>query len=169
MLINKYIMHCVIFDFDNTLTTFNVSVKKDMLTGNENVFTNVVTSNNFKQFLQILRNKNIKIYILSYGYHHIIVNYLKKFNLYHYFDDIYTPSSYGLKDGYSYSEQANGKNLFIERITRNIKNNNILLIDDDRINIAWATEVGYNVVKIDPRFGITDNDFNYMCDIINTK
>lgn len=158
-------MHCVIFDFDNTLTTFNVSASINRLNGNENVFSNIVCSDDFKRWLTLLRNKNIKLYILSFGYHHVIVSYLKKYNLYYYFDNIFTPSCYGLKDGYSYSEKANGKNKFIEGICKDLKNDNILLIDDDKTNIAWAKEAGYQYIKVNPQLGITNSDFVSMCTI----
>lgn len=160
-------MHCVIFDFDNTLTTFNVSMAVNELNGNENVFTDIVCSLDFKKWLQFLKNKHIKLYVMSFGYNNVITNYLKKYDLYNYFDKIYTPSSYGLKDGFSYSKIAKGKNRFIERICSGILNDNILLIDDDRTNIAWAKEAGYKVILVDPRTGFGSNDFVYACSIVS--
>ena len=156
-------MYSVIFDFDNTLTKCDVSSQIDNLIGNEIVFTEMVLHNDFKQLLQILKNKNIKLFVLSFGYNNIIINYLKNHDLYKYFDGIYTPSSFGLKDGYSYAKAANGKNKLIKIICKGILNENILLVDDNRTNIAWAKEEGFKVLMIDSRFGITNDDFVNLC------
>lgn len=158
-------MHYIIFDFDNTLTQYNVSVKIDSLKGNENVFTNIVCTNDFRSWLQVMKNKNIKIYIMSFGYNTVIKHFLKISNLYQYFDDIYTPSSFGMKDGYSYSKTCDGKNKFIQLICNNTQSDNILLVDDDRTNIAYALKSGYKAVKVDPRTGLTESDFAYICNI----
>lgn len=158
-------MHAVIFDFDNTLTKYDVSSQIDKLNGDEIVFTDTILHDDFRQLLRLFKAKNIQIYVLSFGYNNLITNYLKNHDLYKYFNGIYTPSSFGLKDGYSYANIANGKNRMIKIICKDIPSENILLIDDNRTNIAWAKEEGFKVLLIDGRFGITDDDFLSLLNI----
>ena len=176
--INKNIIYkkIIVFDFDGTLTRFNVptelfkikrALNLDVIdeslkyliknNGISNIFSEFVVDSSFLKLIQDMKSKNIRIMIMSYGYKDIIKKLLKAKGYSNLFELIITPADFNLKEGYDQTKNLDGKNIMLNRVRKvyGVNRDNILLVDDSYENIKRACNKGYKVLHVDSGNGLT--------------
>ena len=89
-----------------------------------------------------------------------VINYLKEYNLYDYFDNIYISSIYGV--------EKKDKILFDYPINElNIKQGEALFIDDNESNLDVAKEKGFDVMLMDRENKIKDSKHKIINNLRN--
>lgn len=90
-----------------------------------------------------------------------VIDYLKKYDLYDYFEKIYISSIYGV--------EKKAKVLFDYPIKElSIRPNEALFIDDNEFNLDIALEKGFDVMLMDREKKVKDSKYriiNYLCNI----
>jgi len=116
---------------------------------------------NHSKFIQLLKlhhqRGNARFLITSYGSKPVIIAFLKRLGIFDLFDQILTPQSFGLIDGYNVARELEGKNRMLERIetSYHLTRNRILLIDDSPYNIQEAKEAKYLTIQVNRETGLT--------------
>lgn len=119
---------------------------------------------NHSKFIQLLKihhqRGNSRFIITSYGSKTVIIAFLKRLGIFDLFDQVLTPSSFGLIDGYNVTVDLNGKNRMLERIetSYHLTRNRILLIDDSPDNIQQAQKAKYLTIQVDRVSGLKIKD-----------
>lgn len=89
-----------------------------------------------------------------------VINYLKKYNLYNHFDNIYISSIYGV--------EKKDKTLFDYPIDElNIKHGEALFIDDNESNLDIAKEKGFDVMLMDRENNIKNSKYKIINNLSN--
>ena len=89
-----------------------------------------------------------------------VIEYLKEYNLYDYFDNIYISSIYGV--------EKKDKILFNYPINElNIKQGEALFIDDNESNLDVAKEKGFDVMLMDRENKIKDSKYKIINNLNN--
>jgi len=146
----------LIFDFDNTITKTNtepgINIEKYQLC---DLFKDEKFIEELKEFK---KNGNI-VAILSYGYRNIIDAFLKHNNIVDLFGTIFTPSVFGLQEGYEHIDKLDGKNKMIRALVSglelSIDKSKIMLVDDNKDNVYRALLGGYNSL-LSEKSGLSD-------------
>lgn len=159
----------IAFDFDNTLTRFNVSMTVmglhetgiddpvmiasilEQRYGLDGIFCDLMSNIYFINYLKQLKLKGLIYVIVTYGYKKIIELLLKKRGIYDIFSAIYSPETFGLKESYDWCQQLSGKNKMLEKVKADFNitdNKKILLIDDSDRNIDYAKQANYSVLHV---------------------
>ena len=106
--------------------------------------------------LEYLKSK-YKLILLSDNFPSVI-DYMKKCNIYNYFEKVYVSSIYGVekKDG-----------VFFDYVIKdfNIKDGDALFIDNTESNLDIAKEKGLDVLLIDRNNTITDSKYKIITDL----
>ena len=179
----------VAFDFDNTLTKFNVSsnviVLQDggindvnmtvsileMKYGLNNIFSDLVNNMYFANYLRLEKSKDTIFVIVTYGYKEVIELLLKRRGIIDIFSAIYTPIDFGLLEGYDHFKRLNGKNKMLEKAKQDygnkINNKDILLVDDNKKNIDSGIQCGYSTLYVISNDGINFDNFDVIKKFIN--
>jgi FMN phosphatase YigB (HAD superfamily) len=199
----------VAFDFDNTLTRFNVSSQiygiasryksstgksmttqdavKELLRGCQPLPDKARGSSwgespcsvsamfcdvQWLREIKKIQSKNTVFVVVSYGYKPVIQELLKQRGILDIFDKIYTPTDFGLSDGFDQFDSLQGKNIMLERVRADYGffrvNAKMLLVDDNKKNIDEAVKAGYSVVFVQTAAGIDDNHINGVIKFINS-
>jgi len=166
----------VVFDFDYTLSKYDLSTEVAMNIGimDDMDFTirNVLKfrdylsplfrNKEFINFLKKTKSDNVKYYIVSYGLHDMIDYVIKENNFDDIFTDIYTSKIFDLEENHEFVDLLDGKNRFFKKIMREenmTDKKNILFFDDNPKNYEKAILGGYNAVKVNPNTGLTMKNF----------
>lgn len=128
---------------------------------------------NNAKFIQMLKmnhqNGNARYIVTSYGNQDVIRSFLQRLRIMYLFDQILTPCSFGLMDGYDVFIELDGKNRMLERIetSYHLTRNRILLIDDSYQNIKAARSQNYLVIQVDRNTGLTDQEGILIAKFLN--
>lgn len=143
----------LIFDFDQTITKTGTEPGIDIeLYQLCELFNDQEFINKVKDF----KDKGNMVAILSYGYREIIDAFLKNHGLTKLFGTIFTPSVFGLQEGYEHIDKLDGKNKMISALLEALNLNELLndkskvmLVDDNTKNVYRALIAGYNAILSD--------------------
>lgn len=119
---------------------------------------------NWDKFIMLMKHQHqfgrVKFVITSYGCRPVIEAFLRRLGLLYLFDDILTPSKFGLMDGYNVWQELNGKNVMLDAVSKHYRafHEEILLVDDSPTNINIAKLSKYATIKVDPLKALTIND-----------
>ena len=178
----------VAFDFDNTLTKFNVSSNVmvlqnsgvndvnmiisilEMKYGLNNIFSDLMNNMYFANYLRLEKKIGTIFVIVTYGYKEVIKALLKRRGIYDIFSAIYTPIDFGLSEGYDHFKSLNGKNRMLEKakhdFNNTVKNDKILLIDDNKKNVDSANYCGYKTIYVISNDGINFDNIDSIEEFI---
>ena len=113
---------------------------------------------NIHDELKVL-NEKYKLILLTDNWP-CVIDYLKEYNLYDYFDNIYISSIYGV--------EKKDKILFDYPINElNIKQGEALFIDDNESNLDVAKEKGFDVMLMDRENKIKDSKYKIINNLRN--
>jgi len=162
--LTNYVMtkntHAVIaFDFDNTITENTV---KNNITGHyEYLMGTSARCNLLHKLFAYLKQRQVKLIIVSLNHSEVIEEQLKKNDFLKYFSEIYDRNTIGLK---SIKTKQKFMQLYMNMFE--IMSKNCLIVDDQEDNLRNAPCM---VRHINHQTGITQNDaINIMCCFKNT-
>lgn len=173
------LIRVVAFDFDNTMTKFNVCQKiyeykmnsyvsdpevlvRMMLSEYkmEDIFCELFRSRDFLAYLRNVKSTGrVKFVVISFGYKKIIELLLCKYGINDIFSGVYSPIDFGLKDNYNHAKELNGKNVMMKRVMKDFnfkgENNSVMLVDDNIVNIKYAEKGGFSSIHVEGDQGLT--------------
>ncbi len=182
---NKKPGKILVIDFDNTITRMNMpaqlfhkheegitdiyeAARQIMMEyGLRHIFSALFNDINFVNYLKKQKQDNGFIYVVaSFGFKEPIKMLLTEKKLIDLFDHIYTPADFGLTEGFNQIKILDGKNKMIEEIKKKynpeIKNQDVMLIDDYEYNIMAADREGYRFLQPNAETGLVGTDMKVI-------
>lgn len=191
---NRSCKKIVVFDFDGTLTRFNIPAElsriKSMFRTSKNdpfmvvdnalkymvknigldkIYSELVIDKSFLDLINNMKNQDIRVIIMSYGYNDIIKKLLEAKGYTDLFELVITPADFNLKEGYDQTEKLDGKNVMLNRVSKvyGVRKENIILIDDSFENVKRACQKGYKILHVDSGNGLTLNMLKMIADFVD--
>ena len=154
-------MNIVIFDFDNTITKFNVNFNVGMRSvvqgfhlaaehfadyKREELFCKLFQSNKFIDFLRREKRNGTIFVVVSFGFNDVVRKVVYKHGLSDIFSDYLTPSSFGYADGYEHIKKFRGKNMVLKYLMKKYgihDKRRVMILDDNPHTIEYARKDGF--------------------------
>ncbi len=140
----------LIFDFDQTITKINTDPS---IAVSYYELSELFNDPDFIAELRKFKEAGNIIAIISYGYRDIIDKFIIHHKLEGLFGTIFTPTVFGLREGYEHIDKLDGKNKMINALNQmldlNTEKSQIMLVDDNKNNVYRALLAGYNSILSD--------------------